>query len=74
VVVRAGEAGDPWSTIPWSPPMMLVSIVGHASFHTALRNGPSMIERSYRATAGAGGASEEAGAAGTEALVNDAWR
>jgi hypothetical protein len=31
---------------PWSPPMMLVSIVGHASFHTALRSGPSMIDRS----------------------------
>src|SRR6266516_245238 len=33
--------------MPWSPPMMLVSIVGHASFHTAGRSGPSIIERSY---------------------------
>ena len=35
-----------WSTIPCSPPMMFVSIVGHASFHTAGGSGPSTIERS----------------------------
>jgi len=28
--------------------MMFASIVGHASFHTAARSGPSTIERSYR--------------------------
>jgi hypothetical protein len=27
---------------------MLVSIVGQASFHTAGRSGPSMMDRSYR--------------------------
>src|ERR1700674_287359 len=31
----------------WSPPMMLVSIVGQASFHTARPSGPSMMDRSY---------------------------
>src|SRR5688572_454183 len=45
-----------WSTIPCSPPMMFVSIVGHASFHTAGRSGPSTIDRSYRPAADAGGA------------------
>ncbi len=35
-----------WSTMPWSPPMMFVSIVGHAIFQTAGRSGPSTIERS----------------------------
>src|SRR5688500_11570587 len=47
--------------------MMFVSIVGHASFHTALWSGPSMIERSYlrRSTlAGAAGAVSAAGGAG----------
>jgi hypothetical protein len=34
--------------------MMLVSMVGHAIFQTAERNGPSTIERSYRRVAGAG--------------------
>jgi len=29
-------------------------MVGHAIFHTALRSGPSTIERSYRPRAGAG--------------------
>src|SRR4051812_38443128 len=43
--------------MPCSPPMMLVSIVGHARRHTALRRLPSMIERSYlrRSTVGVGG-------------------
>src|SRR3954467_11699473 len=36
-----------WSTIPCRPPMMLVSIVGHARRQTALRRLPSMIERSH---------------------------
>src|SRR5438552_7178663 len=36
-----------WSTIPCSPPTTLVSIVGHARFHTAGSSGPSIIERSY---------------------------
>jgi uncharacterized protein (DUF305 family) len=34
---------------------MLVSIVGQASFQTTGRSGPSMMERSYRRPAGAGG-------------------
>jgi hypothetical protein len=54
--------------------MMLVSMVGHASFQTAGRSGPSIIERSYRgrcepaaaARVGAG----VAVAAGTAASVN----
>src|SRR5688572_3481542 len=55
--------------------MMFVSIVGQASFQTALRSGPSMIERSYRAAPATGGASGAAlGAAGAGALVKDAWR
>src|SRR5512132_1856817 len=33
--------------MPWRPPMMLVSIVGHASFQTAGASGPSTMERSY---------------------------
>src|ERR1700694_1119511 len=33
--------------MPWRPPIMLVSIVGHASFHTAGPSGPSTIDRSY---------------------------
>src|SRR3954465_6802222 len=33
--------------------MMFVSIVGHASFHTALPSGPSMMERSYFRRSGA---------------------
>src|SRR5678815_4642629 len=37
-----------WSMTPWRPPKMLVSIAGQASFHTAPRSGPSMIERSKR--------------------------
>ena len=45
-----------WSMMPWSPPMMLVSIVGHASFQTAGPIGPSTRERSYfRVTGAAGG-------------------
>src|SRR5947207_6172826 len=36
-----------WSTMPCSPPTTLVSMVGHASFHTAGSSGPSIIERSY---------------------------
>jgi hypothetical protein len=34
---------------------MLVSIVGHAIFHTAGPNGPSTMERSYRLFPGAAG-------------------
>src|SRR5262245_13274750 len=34
--------------IPCSPPMMFVSMLGHAIFQTAGRKGPSTIERSYR--------------------------
>jgi hypothetical protein len=30
---------------------MFVSIAGHASFHTALRSGPSTIDLSYRESA-----------------------
>src|ERR1041385_4525703 len=37
-----------WSTIPWPPPMTLVSIVGQAILHTARPSGPSTMERSYR--------------------------
>src|SRR5215217_7152811 len=44
-----------WSMIPCKPPIMLVSMVGHASFHTADCSGPSMIERSKRRLAGAAG-------------------
>jgi hypothetical protein len=36
---------------------MLVSIVGHASFQTADRRGPSMIDRSNRVGVRAGGLS-----------------
>ena len=34
--------------------MMFVSIVGHASFHTAGASGPSTIERSYFCRSGRG--------------------
>src|SRR5438067_5580642 len=37
-----------WSTIPCKPPTMFVSIVGHASFHTAALSGPSTSDRSKR--------------------------
>src|SRR6266446_6308418 len=33
--------------MPCNPPTMFVSIVGHASFHTAGSSGPSTMERSY---------------------------
>lgn len=62
--------------IPWSPPKMFVSIVGHAIFHTAARNGPSTMERSYRpaaatgAVGGMGGAESEMPSAGVETSVN----
>jgi hypothetical protein len=39
---------------------MFVSIVGHAIFQTADRNGPSMIERSYRREAVGGASGVEA--------------
>src|SRR5688500_12841282 len=58
--------------MPWMPPMMLVSMVGHAIFHTADRSGPSMMERSYfrppgavGAAGGAGGTSVASAAGGT---------
>ena len=58
--------------MPWMPPMMLVSIVGHAIFHTADRSGPSMMERSYfrppggvGAAGGAGGTRVASAAGGT---------
>src|SRR6266480_4391376 len=69
-----------WSTIPCSPPMTLVSIVGHASFHTAGRSGPSIIERSYFRRPGlpvsvAGAATGAAGTAeAAVASVNSARR
>src|SRR6267378_952366 len=45
--------------MPWSPPIMLVSIVGHASFHTAGPSGPSIMDRSYfRRSGTAAGVSE----------------
>src|SRR5687768_1892704 len=34
--------------MPCRPPMMLVSMLGQAIFHTAERSGPSVMERSYR--------------------------
>jgi hypothetical protein len=37
--------------------MMLVSMAGQASFHTAERSGPSTMDRSYRGVAGARGTS-----------------
>src|SRR5262245_5318874 len=37
--------------MPCSPPMMLVSMAGQASFQTARRSGPSTMERSYRPVA-----------------------
>src|SRR5437868_6022244 len=46
-----------WSTKPCMPPTMFANTVGHASFHTAVRSGPSMIDRSYRRAVGAGGGS-----------------
>jgi hypothetical protein len=52
--------------------MMLVSIVGQASFQTVSRNGPSMMERSYRPAAGARGAGASgAGGVARVASVND---
>src|SRR5687767_6507715 len=42
--------------IPCAPPMMLVSIVGHAIFQTARESGPDTIDRSYRPDGGAGAA------------------
>src|SRR5438067_8258866 len=39
---------------PWIPPMMLVSIEGHAIFQTAAGSGPSTIDRSYRPIRAAG--------------------
>ncbi len=35
-----------WSMIPWMPPMMFWSMLGHAIFHTAGSSGPSTMERS----------------------------
>src|SRR5215210_3878791 len=56
--------------IPCSPPMMLVSIVGQAIFHTASRSGPSTIERSNRlAGAATGGAAAAAGCVGLPATA-----
>ena len=43
--------------------MMLVSIVGHASFQTADGSGPSTIDRSYRGGADRGPAAVGAGGA-----------
>ena len=51
---------------------MLVSIVGHAIFHTAERSGPSMIERSYRLAVGVVG-ERAAGVPEGGALVNVLW-
>src|SRR6184192_213432 len=55
--------------MPCRPPTTLVSIVGHASFHTAGASGPSIIERSYLRRPGfpvvsEGTAIEDADAAG----------
>src|SRR5688500_6428573 len=47
---------------PCSPPIMLVSMVGHAIRQTAGRSGPSMIDRSKRRFSPAG--VEVAGASG----------
>src|SRR5207248_2133048 len=60
--------------MPCRPPMMFVNIVGQASFHTAGRSGPSMMERSYRLapgepTNGAGGAGAMGAATGTVTSV-----
>jgi hypothetical protein len=56
--------------------MMLVSIVGHASFHTAGRSGPSTIERSYRGRSGraADVGDVAARATGAAASVNADYR
>ena len=60
---------------------MLVSMVGHASFQTTGRSGPSMMDRSYRFGAGeaadwAAGAAIPSGAweAGVEAVLNGPGR
>jgi hypothetical protein len=52
--------------------MMFVSIVGHASFQTAGRNGPSMIERSYLRRSAAVGAGA-AGVEGLDGVTGPAW-
>ncbi len=41
--------------------MMFVSMVGQAIFHTALKSGPSTIERSKRDAAGAGDVGDVSG-------------
>lgn len=51
------------------PPMMFANIVGQASFHTAGRRGPSMIDRSYRRATGAGGGGGIVGAETRSAVV-----
>jgi hypothetical protein len=55
--------------MPWSPPMMFVSIVGQASFQTALRSGPSMIVRSYFRRSGPAGAGVAAAVDGAAAVA-----
>jgi hypothetical protein len=51
----------------------LASIVGHASFHTAWRSGPSMIDRSYRAPdAECGGGGRAPSRAGVDRVTADA--
>src|SRR6185436_2569180 len=60
-----------WSTIPCNPPTTLVSIVGQASFHTAGRSGPSIIDRSYFLRPGLAPGSAATGAAGAAAVASD---
>src|ERR1700730_1453359 len=58
--------------MPCNPPTMLVSIVGHASFHTAGSSGPSTMERSYGRRCGRPPdiGADSIGAAGATASVN----
>src|SRR5215203_1010342 len=67
---------------PCSPPMMFVSIVGQASFHTAAPSGPSMIDRSkriegraaLRGSAPAAADSAEALLAAAASLIDGSYR
>src|SRR3982074_2046192 len=58
--------------MPCNPPTIFVSIVGHASFHTAGRSGPSTMERSYGRRPGRASAlgPDSTGAAGATASLN----
>src|SRR6476659_5228493 len=51
------------------PPMMFVSIEGHAIFQTAKRSGPSTMDRSYRPVTGDGATGDSDGVSTTGGAV-----